>query len=122
MAINAYVEKLDWGGFDVVFDLKLMDGYHVYRTVDESDPYIPMKITFSLPDGAILGDAYYPIAKPFVKDGTTIYEGKTTIRQNLKCRHFLPPSNAHLNANAAMPMSACLLSPRNLHSKSNNQD
>ena len=84
LAINAYVEKLDWGGFDVVFDLKLMDGYHVYRTVDESDPYIPMKITFSLPDGAILGDAYYPIAKPFVKDGTTIYEGKTTIRQNLK--------------------------------------
>ena len=43
-----------------------------------------MKLTFTLPDGAVLGDAFYPIAKPFVKAGTTIYESNVTIRQNVK--------------------------------------
>ena len=84
LAVTAHIQKLDYDGLDVVFDVKLMDGYHVCRTVDESDPYIPMKITFTLPDGAVLGDAYYPIAKPFVKTGTTIYENNVTIRQNVK--------------------------------------
>ena len=84
LVVTAHIQKLDYDGIDVVFDVKLMDGYHVYRTVDESDPYIPMKLTFALPDGAVLGDAFYPIAKPFVKDGTTIYESNVTIRQNVK--------------------------------------
>ena len=108
LAINAHIEKLDWGGFDIVFDLKLMDGYHVYRTVDESDPYIPMKITFSLPEGAVLGDAYYPVTKPFVKDGTTIYEGKTTIRQNVKLQALPATIKCNIecqccDANVCMP-------------------
>ena len=84
VAVNAYVKKLDWNGMDVVFDVKIMSGYHIYRSVDESDPYIPLKISFTLPDGAVLGEAYYPMPKPFVKDGTTIYDSNVTIRQNVK--------------------------------------
>lgn len=82
--VNAHVQKLDWGGMDIVFDVKIMSGYHIYRTVAESDPYIPMKITCALPDGAVLGEAYYPVPKPFVKDGTTIYDSDVVIRQNMK--------------------------------------
>ena len=82
--VNAHVQKLDWDGMDIVFDVKIMSGYHIYRTVAESDPYIPMKITCALPDGAVLGEAYYPVPKPFVKDGTTIYDSDVVIRQNMK--------------------------------------
>lgn len=82
--ISAHVQKLDWDGYDVVFDVKIMEGYHIYKTVADSDPYIPLKITFSLPEGAVLGDAIYPMPKPFVKDGTTIYDSNITIRQNVK--------------------------------------
>ena len=83
LAVSAKVEPQDLGGVDVVFTVKLMPGYHIYRTVDNADPYLPLKITFSLPDGATLGEAYYPMAKPFVKNGTTIYDDQVTIRQNV---------------------------------------
>ena len=84
LVVNARVQKLDRNGIDVVFDMKLMKGYHVYKTVAESDPYIPMKITFTLPDGAVLGESYYPMPKPFIKEGTTIYENNAVIRQNVR--------------------------------------
>ena len=84
LAVSAHIQKLDWDGYDIVFDVKIMEGYHIYKTVAGSDPYIPLKITFSLPEGAVLGEAYYPIPKPFVKDGTTIYDSNVTIRQNVK--------------------------------------
>lgn len=84
LVVTAHVQKLDRDGIDIVFDVKVMSGYHIYRTVAESDPYIPMKMTFSLPDGAVLGEAYYPMPKPFVKDGTTIYDSNVMIRQNVK--------------------------------------
>ena len=83
VVVTARVQKLDIGGMDIVFDVKIMPGYHIYRTVAESDPYIPMKITCTLPDGAVLGEAYYPMPKPFVKEGTTIYDSNVTIRQNV---------------------------------------
>lgn len=84
LAVSAHIEKLDYGGYDVVFDVKIMGGYHIYRSVADSDPYIPLKITFSLPNGAVLGDAIYPMPKPFVKEGTTIYDSNVSIRQNVK--------------------------------------
>lgn len=82
--MNAHVQKLDRDGIDVVFDVKVMSGYHIYKTVAESDPYLPIKITFTLPDGAILGEALYPMPRPFVKEGTTIYDSDFTIRQNIR--------------------------------------
>lgn len=84
VAVNAHVQKLDRDGIDVVFDVKVMSGYHIYKTVAESDPYLPIKITFTLPDGAILGEALYPMPRPFVKEGTTIYDSNFTIRQNIR--------------------------------------
>lgn len=84
LAVSAHIQKLDWDGLNVVFDVKIMEGYHIYKTVADSDPYIPLKITFTLPEGAVLGEAYYPMPKPFVKDGTTIYDSNVTIRQNAK--------------------------------------
>ncbi len=108
LVVSARVQKLDRDGIDVVFDVKLMEGYHVYKTVDETDPYIPMKITFTLPEGGVLGEATYPMPKPFVKNGTTIYDSSVTIRQNMKLASL--PANVKCtfecqccDANVCMP-------------------
>lgn len=71
-------------GVDVIIDIQILKGYHIYRTVDDSDPYIPLKITFELPDGAQLGETIYPMPKPFTKTGTTIYDSNVTISQNIR--------------------------------------
>lgn len=83
LAITVSYEKPDLGGIDVLLHVKLLPGFHIYRTVADDDPYIPLKVTFTLPDGASEGEAYYPVPKPFVKSGTTIYDGDVTIRQNI---------------------------------------
>lgn len=81
--VSVHTEKADRGGVDIVVDINIMDGYHIYNTVAESDPYIPLTITYSLPEGAVEGKLYAPVPKAFVTQGTTIYEGKVSLRQNI---------------------------------------
>lgn len=83
LVVTATTEKPDLGGVDVLLHVKIQPGFHIYRTVADDDPYIPLKVTFTLPDGAYVGEAYYPVPKPFVKKGTTIYDTDVTIRQNI---------------------------------------
>lgn len=83
LAVTAHIQKQERNGVNVIFDVKLMEGYHLYKTVDDSDPYLPMKVTFTLPEGAILGDMVCPMPKPFVKQGTTIYDSNVSISQNV---------------------------------------
>ena len=106
LIVTARAKKADLGGVDVFVDIQLMAGYHIYRTVDETDPYIPLSITFDIPEGATLAKNFYPVAKPFTKLGTTIYEsGTTTIHQNIaipslpatiKCRVECQCCDAHV--------------------------
>lgn len=83
VVVSVKAEKADRGGVDMVFNIQIMNGYHIYNAVADSDPYIPFRITYTLPDGAVEGERYAPIAKPFVKEGTTIYEGEVSLRQNI---------------------------------------
>ena len=57
------------------------DCIHIYKEVGQSDPYLPLKLEFQLPDGAKLGKADYPAAKPFGDKGTTMYEDNLTVTQ-----------------------------------------
>ena len=81
--VSARVDKGGTVGADLFIDIQLMPGYHIYKTVDQTDPYIPLKVTLDLPEGCRMVRQVYPMAKPFTKPGTTIYEGNVTLRHSL---------------------------------------
>lgn len=83
VTVSVRAEKADRGGVDIVADIDIMDGFHIYNTVAESDPYIPLRVSYTLPEGSVAGKLYAPVPKPFVKEGTTIYEGRVRLRQNV---------------------------------------
>ena len=67
---------------ELTIQIELYKGFHIYREVGKSDPYIPMRMDFLLPDGCVLeGGMDMPAALPFGKTGTMVYEGKVTINQ-----------------------------------------
>lgn len=86
ISISAKGKMKDKSLAEVSIQIELYRGFHIYREVSESDPYIPMKVEFQLPEGCSLeGDVNMPAATPFGKTGTTMYEGKVTLTQLVSC-------------------------------------
>ena len=74
------------GMVEVAIHIALYKGFHIYRNVGEGDPYIPMEARFELPEGCELaGELQMPAPRPFTKAGTTVYEGKVTLTQAIRC-------------------------------------
>lgn len=79
--VSASILPLGDSRAEVKLDIKILAGFHIYKEVGKSDPYIPLKLDFTLPTGAKLGKAIYPTAKPFGNAGTTIYDENITVNQ-----------------------------------------
>jgi hypothetical protein len=66
----------------VVMKVKVLDGWHIYASVPETQPYIESKIELSVPDGMVpLGDWQLPNAYPSYDDDVYIYKGSFTFVQ-----------------------------------------
>ncbi|HBB07833.1 MAG TPA: hypothetical protein DCZ73_08750 [Bacteroides sp.] len=79
--VSASVRPLSGNQAEVKVGIKILAGFHIYKEVGQGDPYLPLKLEFQLPDGAKLGKADYPAAKPFGDKGTTMYEDNLTVTQ-----------------------------------------
>ncbi len=75
-------KRIDDKTVEVKISFRILAGYHIYRNVASSDPYIALKLDFSLPEGCQLkGELTGAAAKPFGSNGTTIYEDNVTLTQ-----------------------------------------
>ncbi len=75
-------KRIDDKTVEVKISFRILAGYHIYREVASSDPYIALKLDFSLPEGCQLkGELTGAAAKPFGSNGTTIYEDNVTLTQ-----------------------------------------
>lgn len=86
---NPVVLAADWralggGRAEMKLTVRIMAGFHIYKEVGKGDPYLPLKLDFKLPDGASLGKAVRPAAKPFGNAGTTMYEEEVTLTQAIE--------------------------------------
>ena len=79
--VSASVRPISGNQAEVKVGIKILAGFHIYKEVGQGDPYLPLKLEFQLPDGAKLGKADYPAAKPFGDKGTTMYEDNLTVTQ-----------------------------------------
>lgn len=79
--VSASIRPLGGSQAEVKVEIKILAGFHIYKEVGKSDPYIPLKLDFTLPEGAKLGKAVYPVAKPFGNAGTTMYDENLTVTQ-----------------------------------------
>lgn len=76
------------GSFDkakkeVVLTVKIHDGFHIYATVDQADPFVVTEVSLNLPEGV---KADGDMVKPQVKgtsNATTYYEGTVEFRQKV---------------------------------------
>lgn len=84
VVISARVSPTSGSRAEVSIHIAILPGFHIYRDVSSSDPYLPLKVEFELPDGCRPTRSVYPPAKPFGSSGTTIYEENLTIRQTLE--------------------------------------
>lgn len=86
VAVKATAKKVDDKTIEVEVVLNILAGYHIYKEVASSDPYLPLNLNFSLPEGCRLkGETKMPAAKPFGSSGTTIYEDKAKFTQLVGC-------------------------------------
>ncbi len=86
VTVQVKAKQIENNKVEVNISLNILTGYHIYNKVGSSDPYLPLKLAFSLPDNCQLeGDAKMPVAKPFGSSGTTIYEDKVTLTQLVDC-------------------------------------
>ena len=79
--VSASIRPLGGSQAEVKVEIKILAGFHIYKEVGKSDPYIPLKLDFTLPEGAKPGKAVYPVAKPYGNGGTTIYDENLTVTQ-----------------------------------------
>ncbi|MDE6810268.1 MAG: protein-disulfide reductase DsbD N-terminal domain-containing protein [Muribaculaceae bacterium] len=76
------------GSFDkakneIVLTMKIHEGFHIYATVDPSDPFVVTEISLTLPEGV---KADGEMVKPQVKgtsNATSYYEGTVEFRQKV---------------------------------------
>lgn len=113
---TAQAKVTDTSTIQVSIEMNILAGFHVYEKVSQSDPYIPLKISFELPEECKLkGETIMPAAEKFGSKGTTIYENKvkfvqfinyTKLPNQLKCKvsyqccddHMcMPPQEKELN-------------------------
>lgn len=72
---------------DVAISFSLYKDFHIYRHVGGEDPYIPLSISYGLPEGCALeGDITAPKPLPLGTTGTTIYENNVTLHQLVRCK------------------------------------
>lgn len=67
----------DKGAIEISF--VLYKGFHVYRTLSAKDPYIPLSIETSAPEGLQVGEWQAPPAHPFGSSGTLVYDENFTV-------------------------------------------
>lgn len=58
----------------------VLDGFHVYRTVADKDPYVALSIGTEAPKEIGVGEPVYPQALPLGTEGTTVYHSGFTVR------------------------------------------
>ncbi len=69
---------------EVTFRMNILKGYHIYKEIGKGDPYMPLKVTFDLPDGCKLkSETEMPAGKPYGDKGTTMYEGSVTFTKEI---------------------------------------
>ena len=65
----------DGGQGRIEISFALYKGFHVYRTVADEDPYIPVSVETAAPEyGFSVGDMIAPPARPYENPGTTVYD------------------------------------------------
>ena len=90
-------KRIDDKTVEVKISFKIMAGYHIYREVASSDPYVALKLDFSLPEGCQLkGGLTGVAAKPFGSKGTTVYEGNVTLTQLVSCAKLPEAVKCHV--------------------------
>ncbi len=69
---------------EVMFRIIILKGYHIYKEIGKGNPYMPLKVTFDLPDGCKLkSETEMPAGKPYGDKGTTMYEGSVTFMKEI---------------------------------------
>ncbi len=85
--VSVTANKVGEGMIDIVVRFNLYKGFHIYKNVSSDDPYIPLSISYDLPDGCTIeGESYAPKPLPLGTTGTTIYEGEVSIHQLVRCK------------------------------------
>lgn len=64
--------------------MRIHPGFHVYRHVASSDPYIPLTVETSLPEGCTIGELIGPTPQQSGTAGTTVYENEVTLTLPIK--------------------------------------
>ena len=64
--------------------MRIHPGFHVYRQVGASDPYIPLTVEASLPEGCTAGELIAPAPQQSGSAGTTVYENEVTLTLPVK--------------------------------------
>ena len=79
------VEEGANGNKVLVVKVKIHPGYHIYASVGQGDAFIPTTVDFVLPDGyEKVGDLQRSSFKGYGSTGTTIFEDKAELRQEIK--------------------------------------
>lgn len=87
--VNAQAKMTDSATIQVSIEINILTGFHIYKEVAQSDPYIPLKIDFELPDGCELkGEAVMPAAEKFGSKETTVYENQIKCIQFINYKHL----------------------------------
>ncbi len=76
VAVGAAMTVLPGGSQYVIVKVKIRNGYHIYATVSERDPYIKTSVSLSLPEGYTSGTIRNPQYEYFNESGTTQYTGE----------------------------------------------
>lgn len=64
--------------------MRIHPGFHVYRQVAASDPYIPLTVETVLPEGCTAGELAAPAPRRSGSAGTTVYENEVTLTLPVK--------------------------------------
>lgn len=82
--IGSRTIDLSNGNKELVVKISIHPGYHLYAETAPSDPFIPTRVSFDLPDGyQTVGAMKLPDVRFYNAEGTTIYEDTIVFRQEI---------------------------------------
>ena len=73
-------KQISGSKYQVIFDGKIIDGWHIY---DLRNEYTPTTVEFGTVSGCSLDGGLYEISKSIDKDGDKVFIGRATIAQNV---------------------------------------
>ncbi len=69
----------------IVVNMRIHPGYHIYGQVSSKDPYIPTEVNININgEWQTDGKLESTLARQFNSSGTTVYEGSAEFRQKVK--------------------------------------